>query len=216
MSEISTKERILDVSEQLFAERGIKETSLRDITGAVGVNSAAVNYHFNSKDGLIREVITRRLTPLNEKRLRLLDSCESAGGDTDTRLERVLNAWLAPTVELCSMHPDFMRLAGRILSDPNLELHYALTSPFDHVFRRFKQALGRILPWLPEKDLMWRMHFVVGAMIHTWTSHVDLERLTDGVCKFSNDRNMVKRLIGFSAAGLKAPVSEFGEEGNAL
>lgn len=216
MSEISTKERILDVSERLFAEKGIKGTSLRDITGAVGVNCAAVNYHFNSKDGLIREVISRRLTPLNEKRLRLLNSIDASGDDNDTRLERVLHAWLAPTVELCVIHPDFMRLAGRILSDPNLEFHYALTSPFDHVFRHFKEALAEILPYLPEKELMWRMHFIVGAMIHTWTSHINLERLTDGVCTFSNEYDMVKRLISFSAAGLKATMSELGDEGNKL
>jgi AcrR family transcriptional regulator len=214
MSEISTKERILDASERLFAEKGIKESTLRDITGALGINCAAVNYHFNSKDRLIKEVISRRLTPLNEKRLRLLDACDTGTEDKRSLLEQVLRAWIAPTVELCMQHPDFMRLAGRILSEPNLELHYALTSPFDRVFMRFKAVLSEILPGLPEKELMWRMHFIVGAMIHTWTSHTDLERLTGGVCTLSDGHVMVKRLVSFCAEGLRAPVSELGEERN--
>jgi AcrR family transcriptional regulator len=217
MSEISTKERILDASEQLFAEKGIKETTLRDITGALGINCAAVNYHFSSKNRLIKEVISRRLTPLNEKRLALLDACDTGGDDKDVVLGEVLNAWMAPTVELCMHHPHFMRLAGRILSEPNLELHYALTSPFDRVFMRFESALSGILPELPEEELMWRMHFIVGAMIHTWTSHTDLGRLTGGVCILSDEDTMVKRLVSFCAEGLRAPLPEFGEEqGNKL
>ena len=49
MAQSETVERILDAAEQLFAERGFAETSLRLITSKAGVNLAAVNYHFGSK-----------------------------------------------------------------------------------------------------------------------------------------------------------------------
>lgn len=45
MAQSETVERILDAAEQLFAERGFAETSLRLITSKAGVNLAAVNYH---------------------------------------------------------------------------------------------------------------------------------------------------------------------------
>jgi AcrR family transcriptional regulator len=45
----STKDRILDAVERLFAERGYAATSLRIVTAEAGVNLAAVNYHFGSK-----------------------------------------------------------------------------------------------------------------------------------------------------------------------
>ncbi|CSD08028.1 TetR family transcriptional regulator [Vibrio cholerae] len=46
----STKEKILDVAEGLFAEYGFNDTSLRTITSKAGVNLASVNYHFGDKN----------------------------------------------------------------------------------------------------------------------------------------------------------------------
>ncbi len=47
--EATPKRKILDAAEQLFAEHGFKETSLRTITSKAGVNLASVNYHFGDK-----------------------------------------------------------------------------------------------------------------------------------------------------------------------
>ena len=63
--QIETRTRLLDSAEQLFAERGIDATSLRAITTAAGANLASVNYHFGSKDELFREVVSRRIGPVN-------------------------------------------------------------------------------------------------------------------------------------------------------
>ena len=69
MAQSETVERILDAAEQLFAEKGFAETSLRLITSKAGVNLAAVNYHFGSKEELFEAVLTRRLDPMNQQRL---------------------------------------------------------------------------------------------------------------------------------------------------
>ncbi|HVZ13903.1 MAG TPA: helix-turn-helix domain-containing protein, partial [Bauldia sp.] len=71
-SSASTKERILTAAEQLFAQRGFDGASLRQLTAAAGVNLAAVNYHFGSKDRLVEEVFRRRLDSLNAHRLAAL------------------------------------------------------------------------------------------------------------------------------------------------
>ena len=68
-----TKARILDAAEDLFAAQGFGATSLRAITGQAEVNLASVNYHFGSKEALIDEVIARRVQPINQRRLALLD-----------------------------------------------------------------------------------------------------------------------------------------------
>src|ERR1700757_3107973 len=171
MNEVSTKERILDVAERLFAEKGIKETSLRDITSAVGVNCATVNYHFSSKEGLIHAVISRRLGPLNQERLRLLESYEAEEEKKSVPLKRILHAFIAPTIELYLKNPYFMYIAGRIISDPNKELYPFFVPQFEQVFLRFKDSLMRALPKLPERELLLRMLFILGAMIHTWTNY---------------------------------------------
>ena len=61
MAQSDTVKRILDAAEQLFAEKGFAETSLRLITSKAGVNLAAVNYHFGSKKSLIQAVFVRFL-----------------------------------------------------------------------------------------------------------------------------------------------------------
>ena len=81
---IDTKERILDVAERLFADRGFPATPLRDITSEAGVNVASVNYHFGSKEALLAAVLERRLHPVNARRLELLDAIESAAGNGRT------------------------------------------------------------------------------------------------------------------------------------
>ena len=55
----TTKDRLLDAAEQLFAERGYDATSMRELTTAAAVNLAAVNYHFGSKRELFAAVFDR-------------------------------------------------------------------------------------------------------------------------------------------------------------
>src|SRR5262252_5809342 len=73
---VATKDRILDAAEALFMEHGFEATSLRSITAAAGVNLAAVNYHFGSKEELFQAVLTRRLDPMNQERIELLEALE--------------------------------------------------------------------------------------------------------------------------------------------
>ncbi|MCC7498027.1 MAG: helix-turn-helix transcriptional regulator, partial [Bryobacterales bacterium] len=68
----TTSERILEAAEGLFAAQGIRGTSLKEITELAEVNIAAVNYHFRSKDALVRAVFERSFEPLNAERLRML------------------------------------------------------------------------------------------------------------------------------------------------
>ena len=71
-SSASTKDRILGAAEVLFAQRGFDGASLRQLTAAAGVNLAAVNYHFGSKEKLVEQVFRRRLDALNARRLEAL------------------------------------------------------------------------------------------------------------------------------------------------
>src|SRR5437867_6100600 len=98
MVSLASKERILDVAERLFAERGFAATSLRNITAEAAVNLAAVHYHFGSKDELIEAVFARRLGPLNRERLRLLEACRAAAGGGSPSVEELLEALIAPAL----------------------------------------------------------------------------------------------------------------------
>jgi AcrR family transcriptional regulator len=61
-----TAERILDVAEELFAERGYQGTTLRDVATRVGVRPPSLYNHFASKDALYAAVLERGIGPVIE------------------------------------------------------------------------------------------------------------------------------------------------------
>ena len=204
MSENNTKDRLLDTAERLFAEKGVKETSVRDITKAADSHLSSVNYHFSTKYGLIRAVISRRIRPLNRRRLELLESLKAEAGGDPVPVEKLLYALIMPGLEMYSEYPNFLLLAGRMISDPDKRIHRLFASQLDDFFLKIKELLQKSLTDIPEDELMWRIHFVIGSVIHTWTNHSDLEIRSKGVCKIRDKDEMVKRLIAFCAAGLRS------------
>src|SRR4051794_8087396 len=96
----ATKERILDTAEALFMEHGFEATSLRAITSAAGVNLAAVNYHFGTKEELFQSVLTRRLDPMNQERVALLTELERAVAPQPVACEKILSAMFIPALKL--------------------------------------------------------------------------------------------------------------------
>ena len=208
MSGVTTKENLLDTAERLFAERGVKETSVRDITKAAGSHLASVNYHFSTKYGLIRAVISRRIEPLKKRRFELLDSYEAEAGDNPVPVEKIIYALVAPGMELYLENPHFLRFAGRMVSDPDKEIRRIFVSELDPVFFRVKDLLKRVLPETPEAEIMWRIHFTIGAMVHTWTNHFDLELRSGGVCNITNEKEIIDRIVSFCTAGIRAPLNK--------
>lgn len=59
-----TRQRILDVALDLFADRGYGTTSLQDIADAMGVTKAAVYHHFNAKADILRALSTSTLAAI--------------------------------------------------------------------------------------------------------------------------------------------------------
>lgn len=208
---MDTKTAILDVAERLFASKGFDATSLRDINSAAGVNLAAVNYHFGSKAGLIKTVFERRIVPLNQERLRLLEECEARSGDNPVPLNEILSAFIGPAVRLSrgpqSGGADFMRLLGRILMEPKPAAQTMLEAMFGETGRRFISAFKRTLPDLPEVELCWRINFATGAMAHTLCDTSLLEFISGGMCDPNDVEGIVVRLVTFIAAGMRAPVA---------
>ena len=204
----TTKDRLLDAAEELFSNRGIDATSLRAVTSAAEVNLASVNYHFGSKEGLVRAVFLRRIEPLNDERLELLDSLEITAAGAAVELEAILDAWVMPALRM-GQSPEgkrFKRLLGRIYSEPGDSLQTLLRELFGEILQRFSAAIGRTLPELSSEELMWRVHFMLGAMIHTVADQPSIRAFSGGLCDPSDIEGVRRRLIDFVSAGLRSPM----------
>ena len=57
MKPLTTKEKILETARQLFWTRGYSNVSVRDITGAAGVDAALVSRYFGGKQGLFEATL---------------------------------------------------------------------------------------------------------------------------------------------------------------
>ena len=204
-----TKERILDTAERLFSEQGYAATSLRGIIAGAGVNLAAIHYHFHSKQTLLEAVVLRRSVPANRERLALLDRFEKEAGGNPPPLEKVIEAFVAPTLQM-SRDPQsggmvFMKLLGRLHAEGDL-LPRIITSQFGDVLRRFGTALRAALPELPPEELFWRLNLAIGALAQTLRGgSKDLETISDLSLSFDSE-TALERLVAFLSAGFRAPV----------
>src|SRR5258706_4613475 len=93
-----TRTRILDAAEELFMQQGFGGTSMRLLTSKAGVNLAAVNYHFGSKDALIEAVFRRRLDPMNAARVAALEELETSGRVADA--DAIIRAFVGPSLRM--------------------------------------------------------------------------------------------------------------------
>jgi AcrR family transcriptional regulator len=85
----TTRERILDAAEQVFAEKGLGAAPVRDIAGRVGLNPASLYNHFAGKEELYEAVLERGLTPVLEMLSELLVGSRTADDD-DLAIDRVV------------------------------------------------------------------------------------------------------------------------------
>ena len=210
MAEIDTRLRILDAAELLFTQHGFEATTLRQITGAAEVNLAAVNYHFGSKEELIREVFRRRLTWLNQQRLSELDRLEAEAGGKPLKPSRILEVFFGVALKMAADTKgggrNFMRLLGRTYRKPPEFVRGFLAEEYTAVIDRFKAALIKALPGVPSKEILWRFHFMLGAMSYAISGTEALHIVAEDELDDGDAEALYARLMSFMIGGLRAPL----------
>lgn len=203
-----TKRRLLDAAERLFAERGFQGASLRAITRTAGVSVSAANYHFGSKESLLRATLRRRVEPVIQRRLERLDAVEAAAGDRPPPLESILEAFVIPTLEARTASLDgaarYRQVAARLFADPP-ELVAALARElFGPINERFTSALARALPDRDPDAVATAFHFTVGVVVHLIGGHLDAGPGGDGPLGRLSGGELSERMVSYAAAGLRA------------
>ena len=105
----STRQRLIEVGRDLFANQGYRETSVREITREAGANLGAVTYHFGSKRELYEAVLVETARPLRDAMQALARSGRSA-------LERI-EGFVEGQYRFLANRPEFKRLVLRHLAN---------------------------------------------------------------------------------------------------
>jgi AcrR family transcriptional regulator len=203
-----TRKKLLEAAEALFIECGYEAMSLRQITTKAHANLAAVNYHFGSKESLMQELLSQRLDQLNGERLQLLSAGEARHpGKLDAA--SVLGILFIPAFRLrhgSASGPAFMRLLGRVYSDPSPFIRSFLQDHYRAISDRFFEAFSRALPMLPRPELGVRLHFGLKA-ISGMLAGEDMQQLIGTISKGEkiNDAELLARLTALISPILTAP-----------
>ena len=107
----SSRDKILDVAEALFARSGFAGVGLREVAENVGLRKSTLFHHFSSKAQLYAEVLGRVVSRLDRRLRPVL----SAGGSSMDRLEASVEALIDALAE----HPGSARLLLRGLFEDN-------------------------------------------------------------------------------------------------
>ncbi len=211
-----TRDRILDAAERLFVEHGFDGTSMRMITSAASANLAAVNYHFGSKDALVQAVFRRRLTALNAERLLELDRLEAEAGGAPVKPSRIVEAFFGTALRMAADTEHggrlFMRLLARTYNEPNAFVRQFLAEEYAEVMDRFLGALFAALPEVPRAEILWRFHFMTGAMAFAISGLGGLYELADLSAADDDPQRLLPRLMSFLLGGLRAPLPELPQQ----
>lgn len=203
----ATRLRILRAAELLFAEHGLKATSLRSIARAAGVHQPSLHYHFRDKRELFRAALELHVIPVYRARLAALDELEEQGLDDD--LERVLAVSQRPIIEAWR-HPlapgvTVVHLLFRPLVDADPEWQELFEEVALPVRERYVAAFSRTLPHLAHAELLERLNFLQGALLGLYLDRSEAELNRSWRSLHADPDAFEQRIVALCASVLRAP-----------
>lgn len=200
----ATKQRLLEAAVRLFAEKGFQGTSVRAVTQAAGTSVSAANYHFGSKEEMLRAAIRMRTEPLNGRRLDALDAVECDAGEGGARIDAIVGAFVRPVFEMraagSNEDPAYRGLAARLYVDTREAVMQIRREVFEPVNDRFCEALQRALPSASRPEIELALQLATAVLVHLLSR--DGSSLTAG-SRIDSDE-LVSKLVSFAAAGIYA------------
>lgn len=202
----TTRARLLEAAGEVFAERGFRNATVRDICARAGANIAAINYYFQGKDSLYLHVVEYAQQRTQESRPIIVD----AAAEPREQLRQFLVSFVARVLDPAgpAWHAKLML---REMVEPTPALDRVVTTSIRPTFEALTSIIARIAPGLSEHEARLCASSVLGqCLVHRHCQPVmrrlfpeqgstgeDLERLAEHVYRFS--------LAGLTALGADGP-----------
>ncbi len=194
----STRDKLLDVAERLFAERGFDGVSVREITAEANCNVSSVHYYFGNKKGLylavFRERLAVRVIALKES---FRQRFQASPKDLRALIYSLVSAYLeGPFSE--EQRRRHHKLLSREVQQPTEASKFMIKEVFEPFFDEVKGHIRKLTgDRFSEEQLRLRTMAIFGVLLH-----------------FSLSGPMLKHLFGSVRSGafrekLKEEVTEF-------
>lgn len=170
----ATRIKLITIAETMFADRGIAAVSLNEIRLAAGQNNAAVvNYHFGSKEALIKAILEDRLGRIDAERGRLLD--EALSHHQPLELRHLLEALVFPQVSSIERGERHVELVAQLLfhgyGEPGGHAWMLADPAMTEHGQRLNQLLWQQLSHLPDALCATRLRFVYNSCLNALADH---------------------------------------------
>ena len=195
----TTRARLIEAAEQLFAARGIDAVSLREINRASGArNAIAVQYHFDDRAGVVRAILEKHMPAVEARRHAMLDQYEAEGRDDLRFLASALVRPLAAKLADPDGGPEFLQIHADLVNRPQPVVAASLDAPANST-ERWRNLVD---PFLEQDAALLHRRFT--AILYT---AVELGRRARSGPR-ADDRLFTSTVVDVVTAILAAPVSE--------
>ncbi len=199
-----TTERILDTAEILFAQKGYRAVSVREITSAAECNLAAVNYHFGNKENLYLEVFRSRWVP---RAMRLRESFRKYLASQDSLSESTVVRALAQAFVDGPLSDDerlrHSQLMTREMTQPTKAFKHVAEQVIQPFFKEVSEQLDSVLTdKVGEEQMLLNIFSIFAMVLYFNFARVAVSRLTGRKYDTAFRALLVEQITQFSLRGL--------------
>jgi len=209
--DLDARQRIIESALFLFSRNGVDSVPLRELTAHAGVNLAAVNYHFGSKEALAQIVYEELAKRVNRQRLQELDAIVRTADAAGRRpaLEDVVLSFVRPYLLIDAYE-------GRLLAHLILQHRLSPTDMtsrlmrkhFDPMAKKYIEALAAACPEVPTSEFYWRYMLMVSTVVLTMTDRSKenrLVKLSGGAADPADASALGDAMVRYVCGAMRAP-----------
>jgi len=190
---------LLDTAERLFADRGAKAVSLREINVEAGYSEAAIHHYFRNREGLMKALLARCQPAIFQRRAEMLARLSLTKRPT---LHQLVEALVRPLAAPLLRDPESGALTVRLLARLHFERDPALITAIQEGDDLFLPQLKKLLPEMPERVLKQRWQ-LTALLAHQALANISHQHLiaTGGKQALLNIETFLEVLIDYLASG---------------
>ncbi|MHC5059483.1 MAG: TetR/AcrR family transcriptional regulator [Planctomycetota bacterium] len=200
----TVREKLLDVAEVLFCEKGFDGTSVRDLTTAARCNVAAVNYHFGGKDNLYVEMFRRQMQRMFQRHGELIDSIAE---NPEATLEDLIRGAITEplkAIENKEKSAAVMKLLVREVLNQHVRRDEVIGDLKKEFLLVFCKAIMRLCPGLDIEPATLCMFSLDALIVHPILFY---EIYMETIPQINADR-VIEHIVNFASAGIRTYCKE--------
>jgi AcrR family transcriptional regulator len=198
------RDRILEVAERLFAEKGYSGATVREITREARCNLAAVNYYFGSKKNLYLTVFKERLLPrakiIKETFYQILNQQKEKTPENIIKaFARAFFSGPIPHEERIISH----RLIAREMNQPSEAFEMLVKEMFLPFFKEFVELLSPFFPEKSPQDLCLSLLSIHAQVLYFNFNRIVMEILCEQKFDEKFLEKIIHHIVSFSLYGIR-------------